>query len=94
MEKVLRDSDSDLKDHHTLGQLPSSQRYWKIQIVATRIIMISKTSRNALSVSSSWYTDSDIASQRFKLRMIKNGEGWLNPSIVKLLSEKMRMYRR
>ena len=61
MEMVLR----DLKDHLTLGSLPSSERYWKIQIVATRIIMISKTSRNALSVSSSWYTDSDIASQRF-----------------------------
>ena len=32
MEMALR----DLKDHLTLGSLPSSERYWKIQIVATR----------------------------------------------------------
>ena len=49
-----------------LRELPSSERYWKIQIVATGVIIISKTSRNAVSVSSSWYTDSAIASQRFE----------------------------
>ena len=53
----------------------------EIQIVATGVIIISKTSQNAVSVSSSCYTDSDIASQRFPHDQ------------ERLLFEKMRKYR-